>query len=1032
MNNELVVFRDEPEESGYVTAEVYLNPLPGTEPIRVKARIGSLVRDILPKEARAPMVCLIDGVPMKREWWMRRPVCQGDRIQFAPVFLGGRNGSGQILAAIAMIVVTIYAPYLAEGMAGAIWGSAAAAPAWGVGLIRAGIILIGSSLISALIPGARGGNLGEGDKPSSVYSVDTQGNQARIFSPIPVQYGRLRYYPNYAAQPYVEYLTAKPSWVNSRGTANYGDGQQFYYALFCLGQGKYDVHYIQLADANLGPQEKGVHCVYDDVLVCRILQPGERPTYVNPTVVTSEAVSGQSLDSGEWIGPFPGCGPGRRIKSAMFDLIFPQGLCTLNDSGKAKWTSVHVTIQGRLINEAAEPLGDWQVLIDTNVGYSSVTPQRRTLRCDLNPNGRWEFRLQRHGKKDPEDSKNLTSCQWSALRGCLVDTAPLCQTATHLELVMRASEQLSSLSQRKVSVIATRMLSSWDDPTLRPTRSPARALWDKWTNNVYGDGMPLHRIDVDMLRRYDALAAQRGDKFDYVFENRTSSKEADQLIAGVMRCVALQRQGVKTLVRDELVDMPLTLFNPTNIDEKSVSIDYIQVTEETTDGVIVEFFNENTWDWQEVECPGPGRTYSSTTHPRYNPNLPVMENPARMTLNGIVTWAHAEREGLYYAYTNALRRQFISWTTELQGATIYYGAPVLLSTTLYNAMRGGEVRDFNENNGTFSLTTPVSDGKIVFMKKDGTVSAPLSFTVVEEQGNWIKVNDRIDFAINYGSHTKERTKYIIVTGELIRRIVKVTSLTPKGLSQNGVPSYEIKGVVDVPEVHTIDGTVTVPPTPVPVPVSHVSLYNAEVYTKQAVYPNSGCPATMVFYPNGTLRSKYYDGTAVAMRGDGEMWGAWLSDAPKANAGSDYEIMFMACWTCITSEGAVMSPPPYDIAESALPAWLNDTSRPFMQGHKIKIYGFGEDAVDESTLGALQYASNFMVGSGGGQSFIAYTDWLPMTNTVELSSYYDLAPSQIPSVEAKTEWRNFFAVIRSKRSGVFQDGANYRLGFWRQP
>lgn len=1029
MANELVVLRDGIAESGFVTAEVYLSPLPGTEPMRVKARIGSLVRDILPPEARAPMVCIIDGIPMKREWWMQRPVCEGDRIQFAPVYLGGGNGgSRSILAMVAMIAVAVVANWAAPNLANAIWG-AGNVPTWGTGLIRAGLILVGNALISAILPPVSGGSLGEGDRGSAVYSVDTQGNQARLFHPIPVQYGRLRYYPNYASQPYVEYVTSKPNDILiSRGTAEYKDGLQFYYALFCLGQGEYDVERVQLADANIYPQNL---CVYDDVLVCKILRPGERPTYVNPVVVNSEAVAGQSLDEGNAVGPFPACGPSRKLKKVSFDIIFPQGLCNLNEQGKASGHGVQIVIDGSEIDDSGEQIGPWEQVYNNTISSSSLTPQRRTITITPSKKTRWQYRMRRVGKRDAENNRVMESVQWGALRGFLDEEAPLCKTATHLELVLRASEQLSSVSQRKISVTATRKLPSWDDPTPRATRSPAHALWDKWTNPVYGDGMPRDRIDVETLKRYAALAEQRGDLFDYVFENRTSSQEADQLIAKVMRCVALQRQGVKTIVRDELVDMPLTLFNPTNTDEKSVSLEYIQITEETTDGVVVEFFNEKTWDWQDVECPGPGRTYSNTSHPRYNPKLPVMENPARITLNGIVTIAHAEREGLYYAYTNALRRQFITWTTELQGATLYYGAPVLFSSTLYNAMQGGEVRDYDEDADILSLSAPVKQGKIMFMKPNGTLSNPLSFSVVDDNGNWIKVHDTIDFPVYYGSHAKERTKYVIVEGELIRRIVKVLSIMPKGLSQSGAPSYELRGVVDVPEVHTIDGTVVAPSTPPEIPRQYVRLDNVTVNTKQAVFPNNGYPATIVFNPDGTVRSKYFNGRGIVMEGDGEIWGSWISSAPAANVGSEYDIMLMGGWSVVDGEGDVVIAPPFDISD---PNWFENVNRPYMKGYRLNqnveyiLKQSGSDTV--ATQAALRFARNYMGDSGSRKAIIVFTDWMPLTSVIELQGCYDLTPRPIPSQPASADSYPFFAAIRKRSTGEFQDAAAFQLGIWR--
>ena len=1225
MSNELVVLRDEIAESGFVTARVFLNPLPGIEPIRVKARIGSLVKDILPKEARAPMVCLIDGVPMKREWWMQRPVCEGDNIEFHPIVLGGKGGvSARVLAIIAAIALSYFAPIWVGQLGAAFPGlglvGANGALTWLGHLAVAGIVLVGNALISAVIPQSSGGRY-DPDKASSIYSVDTQGNSAKLFSPIPVQYGRMKYYPNYAAQPYSIYhtpdtmgessriilkigqsggssggssqsgsyhivsengytyvgggngepvLCKAPNgsmeliysdeevragmcpcykwyvdspgssatvpndyetvpdiqkslnrdgpwyitredgkiWVSywnvgevpiidagtptyhhtdgrtyipyeqssgggngSYGSDSYGaseNGDLYYYALFCLGQGEYDIEQICIADAPLWNKDSDT-CAFNDVIVADILPPGVKPKVVNPCVVTSEAVSGQSLDKGEWVGPFPICGPERKAKHIELDFVFPQGLCKLNDKGKAESATVRIEAQGRAIGNNGEPQSGWFGMGDIQYTQSSLTPQRRTFPVDLNIEGvptafRIEVRVKRVGTKDPEDTKDMTSVQWAGMKAYLEEDAPLCETATHFELVMRASEQLSSLSQRKISILATRKIPTWDSDVPVATRSPAHALYDKWTNTVYGDGLPIDRIDLDMLRHYHSVSQERGDLFDYVFENRSTSQEADQLIAKVMRCVALQRQGVKTIVRDELCEMPLTLFNPTNIVEKSVSLDYVQITEETTDGVIVEYFSSVSWDWEEVECPGPGRTYSNTSHDYYNPALPVMENPARVTLQGITTREHAEREGLYLAYTNAMRRQFVTWTTELQGALVYYGAPVLLATTLYNMQQGGEIRDYDENTNTFELTNGVTHGKIVMMKKDGSLSEPLDFTIVDEDKNKIRINGSLNFSVNYGDYASERTKYVILEGEMIRRIVKILSVTPKGVGDSGAPLYELKGVVDVPEVHLIDQCVKPRPPDVPpynpsddpdipvVPVTPTDNYRIKLgeiatvpflMTYQALYPNTGYPASIQFYRDGALRTHYFDRNADAnpvtrgaIPGQEKSWNHWVDGAPIQNVGSLYEIMFVVKYSNVNmlqaAAGNVTSPDA---------AYLAGPRRDILDGYKVTFSGLVDrmyiNSLENSTADVISFANNYRDWATdddiAGQTFL-YTDWISLDTDPELKGFWDTKPYPYPtsvSIFGGNARKSVYVGIRDKARRTVQAKRHYMLGIYRQ-
>ena len=68
--------------------------------------------------------------------------------------------------------------------------------------------------------------------PSPTYDLAAQGNYARLKSAIPVQYGRVRFPPDFASAPYAEFA----------------GNEQYLYQLFCLGQGWFDVEAITIED----------------------------------------------------------------------------------------------------------------------------------------------------------------------------------------------------------------------------------------------------------------------------------------------------------------------------------------------------------------------------------------------------------------------------------------------------------------------------------------------------------------------------------------------------------------------------------------------------------------------------------------------------------------------------------------------------------------------------------------------------------------------------------------------------------------
>lgn len=1024
----------------YVVAKVFESPLPGIEPRLVNAAIGSPLKDIA-SACRVPMVCIVDGVPLKREWWLQRPVCDGDNIEFHPIYLGGGGGSRSILGAIASVLLTIYAPYLVAAINPAFVTATGALTNIGR-LVAAGIVMVGNALISAVImPSGGSSNNAQGDKPSSIYDVDTQGNQAKIFSPIPVQYGRMKAFPDYAAQPYVRYYTSEDvaHQIQLKGGAAQSsqqqitvplgssvsdNGDQYYFALFCLGQGEYEVESITIADADISG--------FTDVIVSNILPPGQLPQYVNPCVVSSDAVSGQSLDSSEYVGGFPACGPGRRTSKISVDIVFPQGLCKVNDKGKATSASVHITVDIAQYSDASLLSGAWQNVYSGSISASSMTPQRRTIDISV-PSGRYLVRMRRGNKKDPEDNRDLTSCTWNALRAELDESAPLCKTATHFELVMRASEQLSSLSQRKIAIICTRKVQDWNG-ALVPSRSPILALKDKWQNSIYGDGLSDDRIDFETLRQLDALCAERQDHFDYRFEGRVTSREADQLIASVMRSVVLQRQGVKTVVRDGLETLPITLFNPTNTVEGSVSIDYVQVTEETADGVVAEFFNHNIWMWDEVECPAPGFSATNPSNPFYDASLPVMKNPTRVRLEGITGRMQAFREGIYLAYTNALRRRFITWSTELQGALVYYGAPLMFSSTLYNSSGGGEVMDYRDSDGAFRLTGDVSsNSRIVFMFSDGSVTEPQSITSLGD--GWILVHGAGVPAI-FGNHSQERTRYALLDGEMTRYIVKLTGVFPKGMGDTGAPKYELRGVVDAPEVHTADerllpapGEIQDMPAPIDDPnavlVTLGQFQNGiNVYTFAANWPNSGYPASVIFYPDGRLMMRYYNGGFIessSVDTGSQSYSIpkyWVSN-PKQNIGGDFEIAMILSFGWRDEE---------EIRQLEKYMWLQGDAPPannlILQGIRMSRVTGNETEPSTKTLISLRAPTEWPYSP----SYIS--GWLPMSAAVEFRSFWrGFAPYTEAGVLKEL---NLYQVsgaiaIRHKPDKSFQAASQFAMG-----
>lgn len=69
---------------------------------------------------------------------------------------------------------------------------------------------------------------------SSVYSLNSQQNEAKIGAVIPIIYGKIRTYPALIASPYYRYE----------------DNEEYLYQLMCIGQGKYDINKMLISDTD--------------------------------------------------------------------------------------------------------------------------------------------------------------------------------------------------------------------------------------------------------------------------------------------------------------------------------------------------------------------------------------------------------------------------------------------------------------------------------------------------------------------------------------------------------------------------------------------------------------------------------------------------------------------------------------------------------------------------------------------------------------------------------------------------------------
>nr|WP_313658853.1 host specificity factor TipJ family phage tail protein [Achromobacter ruhlandii] len=147
-----------------------------------------------------------NGRPVPGDLWRRLIPRIGDQVVIRARGEGGGGGNKVLrtVAMIAVVVVSVFAPYLAP----AAWGIQAGT--YGAALLSAGVMLGGSLLVNALLPmpTPTAAKLGTGQKyeSSPTYSIQGGRNRVRSWEPMSLVFGRHKVIPDTGAKPYSEYV----------------------------------------------------------------------------------------------------------------------------------------------------------------------------------------------------------------------------------------------------------------------------------------------------------------------------------------------------------------------------------------------------------------------------------------------------------------------------------------------------------------------------------------------------------------------------------------------------------------------------------------------------------------------------------------------------------------------------------------------------------------------------------------------------------------------------------------------------------
>lgn len=711
-----------------------------------------------------PTVCIKNGAPVLRTDWAVTPIDGVVLFISLPQGGGGGGGGKNPLRTVLMIAVMVVATVYGGPLGASLGFSGNLATAVGSAII----MTAGSALVSALVPlptpnmpsfAGSGGSLAQ---PSPTYSLQGQGNYARLAQPIPVIYGRHLVYPDLAATPYGEYQ----------------GNEQYLHQLHCIGLGEYDIEQLRIEDTPIASFEEVAY---------QIVPPGSPVTLFNPDVVTAPEVAGQELLAGTWTGGFAINPADSEVTHIGIDILLPRGLYFANDAGGLDSRSASWKVEARAIDAEGDPLGEWFTLGSESLTAATTTPQRLSYKYPVAA-GRYEVRATRLDSKDT-NSRAGHEVRWGEARGYLAggDTFP--DNVTLLAIRMRATDNLSQRSSRLINCIVSRKLPVWSAEagwsTPVPTRSIAWAFAEILRAG-YGAKLPDARIDLAALAQLDQVWTSRGDQFDGVFDQQVIVWEALTRVARCGRAVPFLQGGIVRIVRDEVRRLPVALFSPRNIVKNSLKIQYVMPGEETADAVTVEFFSSRTWKPDEVTVSLPGSNSA---------------NPAKLRLFGCTTEAHAVREGLYLAAANRYRRRIITLRTELEGLIPTYGDLIAIAHDMPSWGIGGEIVAWDATSLTATLSEPVHFTEdlphvMALRRRDGGVSGPHAVSPgVDAQQ--VVFDGLPDIPMETGL-SAERTHFAFGIAEQWSLLARVIAVRPRG------EQVEITCVAEHPAVHSAD------------------------------------------------------------------------------------------------------------------------------------------------------------------------------------------------------------------------------------
>jgi hypothetical protein len=487
----------------------------------------------------------------------------------------------------------------------------------------------------------------------------------------------------------------------------------------------------------------------------------------------SVQIDASNYESG-WRGPFPACPENEVTDRVELDFFYPNGLCGVGQEGNIYELGVQYEVQWRVIGTSA-----WSSAAYRD-GNSTLDQGGYTKTIALAPD-RYEFRVR---KTFPlfENLELHDTVQWYAMRA-RIPYAPAAYTGcTTIGLKVRSSDRISAQTESLISVIATRIL-----PTVQGGTGPTRNLADFAMYIPQSLGYPLSRVNMDELRRLDAIWRSRGDNFDMSYDKETTAQQALQDVFAVGFAELTIERGQITPVRDEPRTTYEQMYTPQNMVGYLRRTPRILANPEEFDGVDVTYTDARTWSESTVSCRLPG-----------DQGLRV----EKVTMPGVTDRTKAYQLGMRRRRVQRYRPDSFSWRTEADALVSRYLSFCAVADDVTGYPQSALLMSFvltNDGNMLLRVSEPFEWGDtgshgVLLRRPDGSVAGTYPATRVSDYELLIPAADFVPDV------SWEIDPPHVLFGSLDRMCypVLITSVRPNGMSSAEVEAvgYDARVYLD--------------------------------------------------------------------------------------------------------------------------------------------------------------------------------------------------------------------------------------------